>query len=58
VSDAANGPHVEEAQALADWLTSPETQVKAAFQAWADHVSVLIGQPAQASNVIPMPARA
>jgi len=35
-----------------------ETQVKAAFQAWADHVSVLIGQPAQASNVIPMPARA
>ena len=35
-----------------------ETQVKAAFQAWADHVSVLIGQPAQAPNVIPMPARA
>jgi cellobiose transport system substrate-binding protein len=25
----ANGAHVEEAQALADWLTSPETQVKA-----------------------------
>ncbi|MFH8251676.1 ABC transporter substrate-binding protein, partial [Microbacterium sp. B2969] len=25
----ANGAHVKEAQALADWLTSPETQVKA-----------------------------
>ncbi|QIG38889.1 carbohydrate ABC transporter substrate-binding protein [Microbacterium sp. 4R-513] len=25
----ANGPHVKEAQALADWLTSPETQIKA-----------------------------
>jgi integrase len=30
-----------------------ESQVKAAFQAWADHVSVVIGQPAQASNVVP-----
>ena len=25
----ANGAHVKEAQALADWLTSPETQIKA-----------------------------
>lgn len=25
----ANGPHVEQAQELADWLTSPETQLKA-----------------------------
>jgi cellobiose transport system substrate-binding protein len=25
----ANGPHVKEAQELADWLTSPETQIKA-----------------------------
>jgi len=33
-----------------------ETQVKAAFQAWADHVSVVIGQPAQASNVIQLAA--
>jgi hypothetical protein len=34
-----------------------EAQLKAAFQAWADHVSVVIGQPAQTSNVIPMKAR-
>jgi hypothetical protein len=33
-----------------------EPQVRAAFQAWADHVSVVIGQPAQASNVIPIAA--
>jgi integrase len=31
-----------------------EEQVKAAFQAWADHVSVVIGRPAQASNVVPL----
>jgi integrase len=35
-----------------------ESQVRAAFQAWADHVSVLIGKPAHASNVIPMMATA
>src|SRR5262249_16709013 len=28
------------------------------FQSWADDVSVVTGQAAQASNVIPLPARA
>jgi hypothetical protein len=33
-----------------------EAQVKAAFQAWADHMTVVIGQPAQASNVVHLAA--
>jgi integrase len=34
-----------------------EKQVQAALQAWADHVSVVTGRPAQVSNVIALAAR-
>jgi hypothetical protein len=33
-----------------------ETQVKAAFQSWSDHVSVVIGKASQTSNVVQLRA--